>query len=423
MSDVLRTLVVEKVVPGGHGLARDDGRIVLVRGAIPGETVRVRLQRAGKGGVLFADVAEVLEPSPDRCEPAHDPRCGGLAFAHVRYERQLDLKREMLADALRRVGRVVDLPAVDMLASPPDGWRLRARLHVEAGRVGFFREGTHTLCDPPPSQLPERMAEAARVCVAALPAAVRADLVGLLVAEDLAGEAAAVHLELQASRRLGSTAMTLPDGLAGVTAGHAGVRQVRWWVGDPHLREPVTALIGGTADGHVSHQPAAFFQANRAIVPELVRRALAWVEPGPFVDLFAGVGLFGVCAAAQGVVDITCVEGDPLSAEDLRRNAANRPDAISVWAQSVESFVQTRPDSVDGATVLVDPPRTGLPTEVTQALCEGRPSRVIYVSCDAATFARDLRQMLTAGWHLQHLEAFDMFPQSAHLETLAVLDR
>jgi tRNA/tmRNA/rRNA uracil-C5-methylase (TrmA/RlmC/RlmD family) len=83
-----------------------------------------------------------------------------------------------------------------------------------------------------------------------------------------------------------------------------------------------------------------------------------------------------------------------------------------------------RQDSgVDVATVLDDPTRTGLPAEVTQALCDGRPSRVIYVSCDAATFARDLRQMLTAGWHLTHLEGFDMFPQSAHLETLAVLDR
>jgi 23S rRNA (uracil1939-C5)-methyltransferase len=171
-------------------------------------------------------------------------------------------------------------------------------------------------------------------------------------------------------------------------------------------------------------RPAAFFQANRHILPHLVQRTLAWVERGPLVDLFAGVGMFGVCAAARGVEDVWCVEGDPVSGEDLLRNVEEPAARVRAATQPVESFVGDRSSSrLRGATVLVDPPRTGLPSQVTDAITAARPPRLIYVSCDPPTFARDLRRLHEAGFVLRHLEAFDMFPQTAHLETLAVFDR
>src|SRR5690606_29464361 len=103
---------IERIVPGAFGLARVDGRVLLVRGAIPGERVRVVVERAGKGGVQFGRVTDVIDASPDRVDPADDPRCGGLALSHVRYARQLQLKADMLADALRRTGRLHDVPDV-----------------------------------------------------------------------------------------------------------------------------------------------------------------------------------------------------------------------------------------------------------------------------------------------------------------------
>ena len=150
MVDDTFTLTLDKAVAGGRTLARLDGRIVLVAGGIPGERVRVTMERTGKG-VAFARVVAIEEASPDRVTPDADPHCGGLAFAHVSYPRQLDLKRGIVEDAMGRIGRLRDLPTIDVVGSPVREWRIRARLHAQGRRVGFFREGTHSLCDAAPS--------------------------------------------------------------------------------------------------------------------------------------------------------------------------------------------------------------------------------------------------------------------------------
>lgn len=422
-SSGLQTLHIEKVVAGGHGLARHEGRIVLVRGAVPGEVVRARLERAGKGGVLFADVVEVVEASSDRIEPVGDPRCGGLAFAHVRYARQLGLKRDMLEDALRRTGRVTEVPPVDVMASPLEDWRLRARLHVAGGDVGFYREGTHTLCVPPVSQLPVRMREAARAVLGVLPAAVHDDIAGLVVAENVAATAITVHVDLREQARIPQWQATLPSDVVGLTMSRAGRRDIGQVSGSPVHAEPLRALTGRELEGALRWQAAGFFQANRFIVPFLVQCVLDAMGDGPVVDLFAGVGLFGVCAAAAGHGPVWCVEGDEISGDVLRMNAETSPGDLRVRRQSVESFVAEEAELLGDATVIVDPPRTGLPPKVCQALCDAPTRRIVYVSCDAPTFARDLRRLVEAGYVLQSLHAFDMFPLTAHLETLAVLER
>ena len=133
-------------VAGGRMLAKVDGQVVFVAGAIPGEEVTLRVTRATKHA-LWADVVEVVTPSPDRREPPCDQACGGLAYAHVRYERQLQLKGDVIADAFRRLASITLKSPPAVAGSPERGYRLRARLHVRGGRAGFFREGTHALCD------------------------------------------------------------------------------------------------------------------------------------------------------------------------------------------------------------------------------------------------------------------------------------
>lgn len=418
----LQTLSIEKVVSGGHGLARHDGRVVLVRGAITGEVVRARIQRTGKGGVLFADVVDVVDASPDRIEPVGDPRCGGLAFAHVRYARQLALKREMLADALRRIGRFTDVPAVEVMASPQDDWRLRARLHVADGQVGFFREGTHVLCAPPASQLPSVMRAAAQAVVEVLPGAIRGGIADLVVARSLTSNETAVHVELRDQARVPEWQGPLPPGVAGLTVARAGRREIGQVVGQPVFEEPWSAVCGRQVGGTLQWQPAAFFQANRFVLPFLVQRVLDALRDGPIVDLFAGVGLFGLCADALGHPEVCCVEGDDISGDMLRANAEAGSGRVDVRRMSVEAFVADAAPRLDGATVIVDPPRTGLPPVVCDALCDGSAARIVYVSCDAPTFARDARRLRDAGYALRTLEAFDMFPLTAHLETIAVLE-
>src|SRR5262245_41103506 len=137
---------IEKPVAGGRMIARHDGRVVLVAGAIPGETVTAVIERVAKG-VAFATTVSVDEASPDRREALRDPLCGGCLYAFVAYSRQLDIKAAVIADAFRRIARLDPPSQISVEPSPETGYRMRARLHCRRGRIGFFREGTHELCD------------------------------------------------------------------------------------------------------------------------------------------------------------------------------------------------------------------------------------------------------------------------------------
>src|SRR5690242_6766856 len=135
-------LRVEKPVAGGRMLARHDGQIVLVSGAIPGERVRARVEDVGRS-MAFASVIDILEPVSARRRPDGDPLCGGNVYAHIAYDTQVEIKREVLRDALRHGGRIEWDAELPVAASPDRGYRMRARLHVRRGHAGFFREGTH----------------------------------------------------------------------------------------------------------------------------------------------------------------------------------------------------------------------------------------------------------------------------------------
>jgi 23S rRNA (uracil1939-C5)-methyltransferase len=138
------TIEVEKPVAGGRMLARHEGQVVLVWGAIPGERVRARIERVGRG-VLYAETSEVLTPSVDRRDAGFDWRCGGNVFAHIVYERQLQLKAEIIRETLGRIGHVRLQALPEVIGSPERGYRMRARLHAHVERLGFFREGSRHL--------------------------------------------------------------------------------------------------------------------------------------------------------------------------------------------------------------------------------------------------------------------------------------
>ena len=146
---------------------------------------------------------------------------------------------------------------------------------------------------------------------------------------------------------------------------------------------------------------------------------LQQVPDGTVTDLYAGVGLFAVSLAARGAGEIVAVEGDRSSARDLQSNAGAYGAAIRVEPLSVESYL-ARPRLERPDTIVLDPPRTGLSREAMSSLIGLRPPQVVYVSCDPATLARDTKRLAEAGYHLAHIEAFDLFPNTAHIETLAV---
>ena len=244
MADDTFVLTLEKPVAGGRSLARLDGRVVLVSGGIPGERVRVAMERSGKG-VAFARVIDVEDASPDRVAPGSDPQCGGLAFAHVAYDRQLALKCAIVEDALGRIGRLRGLPTIDAVGSPGGEWRLRTRLHAHGAHVGFYREGTHSLCDPAPSgQLVPGLLELAQDTMTRLRPEVARGVEAVVVSQTVRGDQQAVHLELSRPLpRHGEIWVNQPPpDCTGVSAGLATSRHPAALHGHPWLRESLQAL-------------------------------------------------------------------------------------------------------------------------------------------------------------------------------------
>jgi tRNA/tmRNA/rRNA uracil-C5-methylase (TrmA/RlmC/RlmD family) len=176
------------------------------------------------------------------------------------------------------------------------------------------------------------------------------------------------------------------------------------------------------ASGQLGRQPASFFQGNRFLLSELVTTVLdATPAGGSVIDLYAGVGLFSVALASIGRTRVTAVEGDKASSSDLRENAAGYRDAITVVVGRVEDFILRVRDRAK--TIVVDPPRTGISREAMDATVAHGADRIIYVSCDPPTMARDARRLLDAGYRLTSLRGFDLFPNTPHVESVGVFDR
>lgn len=417
------TLDVEKPVAGGRMLARHEGRIVLVWGAIPGERIRARIDRVGRG-VLYAETSDVLASSVDRRDGGPDWRCGGNVFAHIAYERQLHLKAEIIRETLGRIGRV-PLPAPpDVVASPERGYRMRARLHARGGRLGFFREGTHHLCDAASTGqlLPETVewiAAAERIVAQER----LAGLVGVEIAENVRADERACHLELAAGTDAAPFVRLAEAGrLTGLSAGRADRAGVERLMGVPSVSDLLHVREGNASSAlRLRRDARAFFQGNRYVLEPLVRHVVGLVPPGPVVDLYAGVGLFGLSLAAAGDEDITLVEGDPVSGADLKENAEPFGPQVTVDRRSVEAFL--RMANAPGATFIVDPPRTGLSKEALGGIVQRQPARIVYVSCDIATLARDTRTLLDAGYELGGVTGIDLFPNTALVETIVTFSR
>ena len=405
-------LAIEKPAAGGAMIARHEGRIVLVSGAIPGERVRARLVRVAKG-VAHAETVAIDEPSPDRRVASGDPLCGGCLYSHIAYPRQLEIKSQVIADAFTRIGRL-ELPApVTVAGSPEDGYRMRARLHVRGSRVGFFREGTHDLCD---ARATRQLLPATLETLERLMAAVRsigADAVREIeLSENVDASERVVHLDT--SVPLDPRLVDKLVSVDGLTPG-------------PYVTDTITI---GDSSLRLRRHVLAFFQGNRYLLRDLVAHVTDRVPIGSGVlDLYAGVGLFSVAAAVVRGAGVTAVEGDPQAAADLHANSATAGGQMMIVRATVErvgstwSGVMSRMPGMKVETVIVDPPRTGMSREALDAVLGTQAPRIVYVSCDVATLARDARRIVDAGYAIERADAFDLFPNTPHVETVVVFTR
>jgi len=391
-------ITVEKLVYGGDGLGRLEGRAVLAPFVLPGERVRVR-PVAEKPGLVRAEPLAVLEPAPARVAPPcpYFARCGGCHYQHAPYEMQLAFKRTILEDQLRRIAKLEPPAEIDVVAGDPWGYRNRVQLHIAGDRLGFREAQSHKLCG-------------IETCAIASPAVQRAlaELRGMLREPRWPRFVSAIELfanetEIQ---------------LNVLEARDRPARRFFDW-----CAERIAGLVPGALD-----YPAAgftfrvsrgsFFQVNRFLTASLVETALAGATGETALDLYAGVGLFSL-PLAQRFARVTAVEAGAGAAADLRFNAERAGLNVRVERSSAEASLETLPGPPD--FVLLDPPRAGVGKRMLERLARLRSPRVALVSCDPATLARDLAGMTAAGYRIERMTLVDLFPQTYHLETVVNL--
>lgn len=423
------TLHVESPAAGGSSIARHEGQVVFVTGAIPGETVRARTEAGTAAKFLRADVTEVLEASefrvPDRrsrflADDAGDRQLfGGMEFAHVDLAHSRDLKAEVLRDQLLRIGHIDR--GVDVAAAPGEStglnWRTRVQMAVDGtGRLGMLAPRSHDVV--PLASAPLATSAIAEVALSSLrlPGADRLEFAwagdhGAVIVRGRCDPAALTDL----AQTLPSQWSVLADTRngtgrkgAGATGGHTKLAVVR---GEDQLIEEVSGRnYRVAADG--------FWQVHEQ-APQLLSAQVNSAlddQTRVITDLYCGVGLLGISAASATGEGLYGVEGAKSAIENAKVNAkglnANFDSSRADRARIPKSDV-----------IILDPPRSGAGKAVTRALLESSATTIVYVSCDAATLARDLAVLVGGGFAIESLSGFDLFPLTAHLETVTVLRR
>jgi len=398
---VTSTVYIAKNVYGGDGLGRlGDGRVVFVPGAFAGEQVRAEIVEERRGYVR-ARLVEVVEPSADRIGTG-EPPVPGMAYANLRYSAELDAKEAQLRETLERArlsprafGRI---PCEER----PLNYRNKAVYHFarEGGRwaIGYRREPGHSVQDVEvdPLARPEMNAKLPEM---------RRQVLALLTQG-----AEAVRRDIE---RKGN-----------VTVRWSERSGASWWVGDA----PRDKVFREVTCGKVFEVPAdGFYQVNPTAGEALAKAVRGEYERGAgdapnILDLYCGVGVFGLsCIASGGSGRLVGVESGRQAVEFARRNAASMGVDALFFAEQVGRNLK-RIKIGAHSTVIVDPPRGGLESRVPEWLAASRAPRIIYVSCDPATLARDLRT-ICGGYDLESVRWIDMFPRTARFETVAVLER
>ena len=358
------------IAPTGEAIGRYQGMVVFVPYGLPGETVRVHLVER-KRSFARGEIVERLDDSPQRIAPTcpYFGVCGGCDWQHVAYEEQLHFKTAIVAEQLARIGKIADPPVRPCLGSPAAyEYRNHVRLHATPdGDVGYRAARSHAIV----------LVRDCPICEPGLRRQV----------------AAAAH------------AQDLRE--------HGGEIELRAW---EHV-----IRVGPHA---YRASKGAFFQANTAVARLLVDAVLEALAPKGsehVLDLYCGVGLFTI-PIGRRVAHVVGIEASRTAAADGEWNMAEAGVAGQIVADdAAEALRSPQIANHPWDAVLLDPPRTGVDADALEALIALGAPRLLYVSCEPATLARDLRQLASHGYHLEWAQPFDMFPQTRHVETLAVL--
>ena len=379
-------VTTERLAFGGDAVARHEGLAVFVPFAAPDERLRIRITERKKNYARGV-IEEILAPSPARRAPPcrYFGECGGCQLQHITYDEQLKSKAGFVRDALTRIGRIPWDREIEIRSAAEFGYRSRAQVKIENAsdrlRIGFNHAASHAVCD----------VESCPVLAPELDQAF-GELRASLASGDTASEQPS-----EVEMALGQTGVSLYPALKGFSA------------------TPISQKIGDTT---YSFGASTFFQVNYLLLEDFVKEATADYSGNVALDLYAGVGLFTL-RLARSFDRVIGLESDPRAARFARQNiSANDLSNVEFHNTRVESWLKGLDSAPD--LILLDPPRAGA-AEAMDEIARLKPARIAYVSCDPATLARDLRKLVDASYSLSSVVAFDLFPQTYHVETVAKL--
>jgi len=404
---------IDKLVYGGDGLGRlPDSRAVFVPFTLSGEVVELQIVQEGK---KFArgKLINVLESSPARIQPRcrHFGTCGGCHYQHIAYAAQLQVKFSVLEDQLRRLGGFL-APPISSITASPDPWNYRNQMQFHPaleGGLGFMNlEGKAVV----PIQECHLPTEGINALWPQIDLGAETGLTRIILREDSFGELMLVlegHDELGPELSLDlpvSVCYLKPDGSSLTLAG----------------QDQLTYQVLGR---QLSLSPESFFQVNLGVAEKLVEYVLARLPQAPALntlELYAGAGLFSLFLAERSH-ELIAIESSPSACYDFANNL-DAYDNVRLYEGPVEEVLPALIDDLPSLDlVLLDPPRAGLHPKARESLEKLTSEHIIYISCDPSTLARDLKHLCAAGYKLVDLHLFDMFPQTYHMETVAILQR
>jgi 23S rRNA (uracil1939-C5)-methyltransferase len=388
---------IEKLVYGGDGLSRLDGQVILTPLVLPQEQVAVDTSRI-KNGLLRGSVTQIEQPSLHRITPRcpYFGACGGCQYQHSDYEFQVEQKRAILLENLERLGGIAYAGEFNTLTADPWFYRNRIQLHFDKAKSGFHRLGSNQLvpvddCFISSPLLVDAIKQLSSIVT-------KPEWPSFLQSLELFSNESDLQINVLNSTR------------------PVAARFFDWLKKFLPLAPGPIAYQAAGHNFRISH--GAFFQVNRFLIEQLVEEVIGASTGDHAIDLYAGVGLFSLALSAK-FAKVDSIERSGPAVRDLEFNA-QQSDIKNVMPtrSASEDFLRTIQSSPD--LIVADPPRSGLDKEATQELIRIKPKKLTIVSCDPATLARDLKQLLTA-FHITRMTLVDLFPQTYHLETVVHL--
>ena len=380
---------IEKIVPNGYGLSFADELTVFTALAAAGDELVVEIRQL-KHNTAFAEILEIVTPSPDRVEPpcVYFGACGGCDFQQLNYQAQLDAKLAIIRDSLTRIGKIEQIPDIEIVPSPQQfDYRLRAQWHVNRPekKIGYYRRNSHDVVDI------ER-------CLVLAPE----------LEETLEKTRQTLDWDAMWSDKTQIDAASGSDGSVSIFSPEFSL-----------TAHPVSYFVH---DFSYFYSAQSFFQGNRFLIDKLIEGAVSCATGENALDLYSGVGLFTL-PLAKNFTHVTGVEDNDRAVEFAEKNAgAAHLENIRFVRRSVRDFLHEQlPEKID--FLLLDPPRAGAENDTIRNILKIGATQISYVSCDPSILARDLRKFLEGGYRISSITALDLFPQTHHVETVVRLNK